>query len=698
MPSLATNGKPNSPIEPATSAVPGQKPVVIGIYGLPASGKTHLLRKLEKELGQTHFAFIEGSENIASLVPGGLEAFKRLEEQEKTRVRERAIDLIREECAKNGKAAVVAGHFSFWSEDEEIPLSVYTENDLHTYTHILYLNTDGKIIEERQKHDTERIRLHVSLDHLRVWQHKERDELRELSRQYGILFSLLDPQRRPLSETSTMLEDFRLHTEEHNDSKARDKLSEAINAAQGPLERLLIIDGDKTLAAEDTGKLFWKRYSELPGTQVEADPLETLFGSPLGYTYTAFRQAVLMYEQATNQEFDEICREVASMVSMHSDFLCLLQLINEQPFIGAVVVTSGLRGVWEKVLEKEGLSMVQVIGGGRLADGIVITAEVKGAFVAHLQDHHKFYVWAFGDSPLDLKMLVRADQATIVVGEEHLRSRSMNKHLDKAITNGLHADQVLLPPSTPERLNERKLPIIKLTDPKIVGHILGNRSIREEPQFIHATEKNAAKLLATPTRNAAIAGPPLREAHRRVGWYLATEFLLDIIGVEDFPMKHVLDREILGQRLFHEQQTLIVALMRGGEPMAYGVNDAFPLAMLRHASKPVDVGEQHLQGMVTVILVDSVINTGKSVVEFINHIRTLHATIRIVIVALVIQADCVSGDTVDFKNLKTRELVRQYIQQPRKLYVVALRVSKTSFVGHKTTDTGNRLFNSTQLD
>jgi uracil phosphoribosyltransferase len=35
----------------------------------------------------------------------------------------------------------------------------------------------------------------------------------------------------------------------------------------------------------------------------------------------------------------------------------------------------------------------------------------------------------------------------------------------------------------------------------------------------------------------------------------------------------------VGYRLLHEEATLIVPLMRGGEPMAFGVNEAFPLAM-----------------------------------------------------------------------------------------------------------------------
>lgn len=54
--------------------------------------------------------------------------------------------------------------------------------------------------------------------------------------------------------------------------------------------------------------------------------------------------------------------------------------------------------------------------------------------------------------------------------------------------------------------------------------------------------------------------------------------------------------------------------MRGGEPTAFGVSDAFPLAMFAHAGDAEDLKLHHLQGQLTVMLVDSVVNTGKTIV------------------------------------------------------------------------------------
>lgn len=665
------------------------KPVVIGLYGVPGSGKTFLLNQLEQELGQTHFAFYEGSNMIATVVPGGLDAFQRMEEQEKTHWRQRAIDTIKKNCVDSGQVAVVAGHFMFWAQEQEVGLPVYTRNDLDVFTHILYLETPAELIEQRCLVDTEKSRSPTSASHLRKWQHEEKTQLRHLCRHHGILFLLITPSATLLKEMSIMLHDFRYHNEQYNLSQAKSRLDDAVVACQGQLETMLVMDADRTLAAEDTGALFWERVSNSRPLEYEPSTLKALFGGPLGHSYTAFRQAVLLYEETSNEhKFDALCQDVASAVTMHPEIVSLLQLVAEQKHVGAVVITCGLRSVWDKVLEREGLSgKVKVVGGGRIADGFVVTAAVKAALVARLREAHNLYIWAFGDSPQDLDMLRKADRGVIVVGEEQARSKTMDEALINAINNdGLRIQQAILPSKASPRLDIIKVPIIRLTKPEFVESFLCGRYTHGGLQIICGTDTKAAKLLATPMRDAAVAGPNLREAHRCVGWYLGIEFLPDVVGLEQCPIGHVLGRQTRGYRLLHEKQTTIVALMRGGEPMAYGVSDAFPLAMFVHARDADDIKLHHLEGQLTVILVDSVVNTGKTIVESVRQIRKLHATIRIVIVAGVVQAQCVSGGSLN-----------QALARHANLHLIALRLSETKFTGSGTTDTGNRLFNTTHL-
>jgi putative protein kinase ArgK-like GTPase of G3E family len=57
--------------------------MVIGIYGIPGSGKTFLIIQLKQRLEKEPFVFWDGSQVIASVVPGGLGVFHELEAEEK---------------------------------------------------------------------------------------------------------------------------------------------------------------------------------------------------------------------------------------------------------------------------------------------------------------------------------------------------------------------------------------------------------------------------------------------------------------------------------------------------------------------------------------------------------------------------------------------------------------------------------------
>ena len=104
-----------SSVLPAVNLSP-RKPVVVGLYGIPGSGKTFLLQQLKRGLDPDVFVFYEGSEVIGSIVDGGLDAFKKLEEHKKKSWRKQAIETIRN--ASTGRTAVVTGHYLFWSENE----------------------------------------------------------------------------------------------------------------------------------------------------------------------------------------------------------------------------------------------------------------------------------------------------------------------------------------------------------------------------------------------------------------------------------------------------------------------------------------------------------------------------------------------------------------------------------------------------
>ncbi|KAK8048253.1 uracil phosphoribosyltransferase-domain-containing protein [Apiospora phragmitis] len=445
----------------------------------------------------------------------------------------------------------------------------------------------------------------------------------------------------------TLLRDFQHHSEERNSSRANNRLDEALST-QKHLQTVLVLNADKTLATVDTGELFWRVYTD----EHDMCPLKTLFGGPLGYSYTAFRQAMLLYEEAADERgFDALCDLVASKVEIHPEFVFLLHLVAAHDHVGAVVVT--------------------LIGGGRVADSFVVTAAVKASLISRLRVVHK----------------TEADRAVVVVGPSRGRSRTINGALSTAIEQGsLRANQVLLPGHASPRLNVAKLPLLQLHDPEFLQAVFDRRIRSTGVRMLHAIDKNAAKLLMTSTRDARIQGTALRKAHARVGEYLALEYLSEWVRVEQVAIPHVQGQQTTGFRMHRDEHTSIIALMRGGEPLAQGIAKVFENAMFLYAQDPQNVKAYHLAGQSTVLLVDSVVNSGKSVVQFIQHIRELHATIRIVVIAGVVQAQSSQEGGLLYA-----------LSTDANFGIIALRVSDNKFIGSGGTDTSNRLFNTTYM-
>ncbi|KAF8855023.1 hypothetical protein BDZ45DRAFT_706293 [Acephala macrosclerotiorum] len=471
------------------SPVSRPKPIVVGLYGILGSGKTHLLSQLKQILDHRKFTFFKRSDFFSRAVPGGLEAFKKLEEQKKVQWRNRAIGNIRKECRTSGKDGETGSH-------------VLTSNDLQVHTHIIYLQIDSAVISKRTLDDDaskRRQRSQPSIDHLRWWQQAE----------HHILFTKL-------------LEDFSIHDENHNILRVDKALDEAFNVNLTGLETVPVIDSDKTLAAEDTDVF-------------SNDPLTGVFSSPFDHTYSAFRQAMLLYE--------DFLHRVGQGLSFQ-------EALSGEKHVGAVVVTCGLRCTWEMILEQAGLS-----------DTVKVIVYRK-------------IVRAFVDSKVDLEMLAKAGHGIVVIGEEHTRSKSMDIHLQGAIFEGwLRAHLILLPSNTTPRLDIFQFPLVRFTD----------------QDFEEAVSHQCRQVAHDANQRRDSCWPIVARGTSTCWGYLATNYFTDVIGIKEDFITHVQGHETIGHRLKHEYRTSIVALMRGGRPMALGINDSFPLASFIHASHLTDL-------------------------------------------------------------------------------------------------------------
>lgn len=82
-------------------------------------------------------------------------------------------------------------------------------------------------------------------------------------------------------------------------------------------------------------------------------------------------------------------------MKMDSKFVGLLQkVVQKRKNVRVVVFTCGVGRIWEKVLEREGLNNVAVLGGGRLDDGYVLTQPVEAALSSWLKKKRNIRVCA----------------------------------------------------------------------------------------------------------------------------------------------------------------------------------------------------------------------------------------------------------------------------------------------------------------
>jgi uracil phosphoribosyltransferase len=102
-------------------------------------------------------------------------------------------------------------------------------------------------------------------------------------------------------------------------------------------------------------------------------------------------------------------------------------------------------------------------------------------------------------------------------------------------------------------------------------------------------------------------------------------------------------------------------MMRGGESLAIGVSEAVP------AKEFHNVDAKNFEGKRTVILVHSVVNTGSSIVDFVEPLREKYPHVRVIVVAGVVQAKALVIQTEPEANNRFAEWMRD----DRELYVVA---------------------------
>jgi uracil phosphoribosyltransferase/phosphoserine phosphatase len=571
-------------------------------------------------------------------------------DSEKTLIREKAIQLLLKEYSD--KPCVVAGHYSFPLDENDFEV-VMTSADELFYTHVIYLDLSPEIVYKQRVGDQrKRMNQHYSAIYLKKWMDFEKKRLSNVCAKMGIKFTLIT-ENDLVNQCEQWVIEYAADYE-NNNKRAIDYLSTVVGKlGLSNYPKVWLIDGDKTLSTADTGRLFWNDDMNRL--------IKTIFSK--GYLYGSFLKVCHFYEQLDEKNYLELCERAAQQSILRDQFVTEIRKAQDQGIL-VVVVSSGIRECWEMILERNGLTSIPVLAGNR-SHGFVVDSTTKESVVEYFDSIAT--VFAFGDSEVDFLMLAKADFGFVVDYGQNLEFctagnifRLFNSKIEDSRNSHLktiHFDQILQ---------------------------FSNQSV-----FFEYSNHAGSLLLSTKMRNSRNTGYQLRQIHEEAGVFMAHQ-IANRIGVEKICVDHVQGQQTVGYKLKNETSTAIVPLMRAGEPMANGMNRIFDDAMFFHAKTPMDISDNDFKKCTTILLVDAVLNTGKSIREFISDImarKELRSnSIELFVVVGVTQSQAISGLIAECQQVVDSE------NCIRKMEYHSLRVSKNKYKGIGGTDTGHRLF------
>lgn len=172
-------------------------------------------------------------------------------------------------------------------------------------------------------------------------------------------------------------------------------------------ELVIVTDADETLSKNDSSRIFW----ELNFGKNSWLDFRGWFEKN-GRNYNSFMDAAIIYSKIDIKEYAEFCEKAASLIELRGGW-------NEFKKIAPtiIIVTSGIKLLWEKVIEINGWDNTYIIGGNHfLLDNYIVDQNIKSELVMKLKKINKKVI-AFGDSRLDAQMLKNSDLGCVIVNE-----------------------------------------------------------------------------------------------------------------------------------------------------------------------------------------------------------------------------------------------------------------------------------------
>lgn len=329
----------------------------ICIYGLPCAGKTTLMNKV-KDIEK-----VSGGELLHSMARSDYQKeFKNLSLSEKDCLRRKAADYLRKK-----DEYLIDGHYAFGKQP------VLPDEETLTYDVSIYLYTDPILIKQRML-CSEKNRKYADYD-IRSWQKLEIEKIREKCHKFSKDFYVI-------SDGGEQFVPFL--KEVRNGFSCNRKGKEIAAAIQKKCldKNIVISDGDKTLAVDDTEQLFFKKKT-------------TVFD---GDFYTGYQTWLHSNER--------------EQVQFKVDEINLRNSILEDLQKNGFVISSGVPEIWKRIAERYGLTVFT---------GNDISADTKYYVAKALHDAGKM-ITAYGDSMSDYFMLREADMGILMWNGRFSRS------------------------------------------------------------------------------------------------------------------------------------------------------------------------------------------------------------------------------------------------------------------------------------
>lgn len=178
-----------------------------------------------------------------------------------------------------------------------------------------------------------------------------------------------------------------------------------INEIHG--DTVIVTDADETLSTKDTSRIFWENnFGEKHWQRFHSDFVS------IGRNFDGFLNAANTYSKIDADKYKKYCKNSAKLVKLRQGWI---EFIQSAPSV--IIVTSGLRLLWENVIKLNGWNHVYLIGGNHFGlDDFIVDPDIKLEIIKKIHNINKKVI-AFGDSRVDAPMLLRADIGVAVANE-----------------------------------------------------------------------------------------------------------------------------------------------------------------------------------------------------------------------------------------------------------------------------------------